>query len=278
MNASIKDSAHPSIVYYDSDYPSRHFSAYPENFDNTVLQQGIADDVDKYKSLTSTHGEKIVEFCCGTGRVSIPLAIDGCHVTAIDVSAALLKRFKNKISSMADFPAGNLNIIKQDVTALSLVEKQYDMVICAFNSLLCIPDFELQQQALMQAAAHLRPHGLLALDIWNPLAINLLGDQIPESYFSRRRCDNGNHYTRYAATGPMDINQVQQVYGWYDETQADGRIVRIPYTLEWRVIFRYELELMLEKAGFKISNIYGGNRNEPLERNSLKMFVEAVKI
>jgi hypothetical protein len=34
---------------------------------------------------------------------------------------------------------------------------------------------------------------------------------------------------------------------------------------------------MLEKAGFEITNIYGGNRNEPLQRDSLKMFVEAVK-
>jgi hypothetical protein len=150
-------------------------------------------------------------------------------------------------------------------------------VICAFNSLLCIPDFQLQQDALFQAAKYLKPDGVFALDIWNPLVLNLHGDEVPENYFSRRRTDNGNRYTRYAATGPMDINQVQPVYGWYDETQANGVVTRISYSMEWRIIFRYELSLMLEKAGLRIKNIYGGNRNEPLQAHSLKMFVEAVK-
>jgi SAM-dependent methyltransferase len=203
--------------------------------------------------------------------------MDGCCVTAVDVSAPLLKRFKNKISEIPGFPSQNLRIVKQDVTKLSLSENNFDLVICAFNSLLCIPDFDQQQETLLQAAKHLRPDGLLALDIWNPLVLNLHGDEIPENYFSRRRTDNGNHYTRYAATGRMDINQVQPVYGWYDETQANGITTRTPYSMEWRIIFRYELGLMLEKAGFKIRNVYGGNRNEPLQAHSLKMFVEAVK-
>jgi SAM-dependent methyltransferase len=278
MNASIKDPTHPSIVYYDSDYPSRDFSTYPENFDAIVPLQGIADDVDNYKRLAREWGNNVLELCCGTGRVSIPLVMDGYRVTAVDISAPLLKRFKNKTAAIYNFPSHNLQIIKQDVTRLSLPENNFDLVICAFNSLLCIPDFQLQQETLFRAASHLRTGGLFALDVWNPLMLNLQGDEIPENYFSRRRTDNGNRYTRYAATGRMDSNQVQPVYGWYDETQPDGRVVRTSYTMEWRIIFRYELTLMLEKAGFKIRNIYGGNRNEPLQTDSLKMVVEAVKV
>jgi ubiquinone/menaquinone biosynthesis C-methylase UbiE len=275
MNASIKDPSHPSIVYYDSDYPSRDFSPYPENFDKTVSQQGIADDVDKYRQLAGQYGKDVLEICCGTGRISIPLVMNGCRVTAVDVSAGLLKRFKNKISDIADFPTENLKIVKQDVTKLSLSGNNFDLIICAFNSLLCIPDFNQQQETLLRVAEHLKPDGLFALDIWNPLMLNLHGDKVPENYFSRRRTDNGNVYTRYAATGAMDINQVQPVYGWYDETQPNGLITKTAYSMEWRIIFRYELSLMLEKAGLKIKNIYGGNRNEPLQPNSLKMFVEA---
>src|SRR5688500_16735903 len=157
MNASIKDSFHPAIVYYDSDYPSRYYPVHPENYDEIVWQQGIADDVDKYKQLTTAYGKHVLELCCGTGRVSIPLVMDECQVTAVDVSAALLRSFKNKIEDIADFPTQNLVILKQDVTNLSLHQTNYDIVICAFNSLLCIPDFQQQQQTLWQAARHLRP-------------------------------------------------------------------------------------------------------------------------
>jgi SAM-dependent methyltransferase len=278
MNASINDPVHPSIVYYDSDYPSKYFPVYPENFDETVKQQGISDDTDRYLALTTHYGKNVLEVCCGTGRVSIPLAMQGCQVTAIDMSPAMLRRFKNKISHITDFPSSKLNILKKDVTNFSLPEKNFDVAICAFNSLLCIPDFLQQQEAIRQIAAHVKPNGLFALDIWNPLIVNLRGDDAPELYFSRRRTDNGNHYKRYAATGPMNTKQVQQVYGWYDETLPDGYVTRSTYTMEWRIIFRYELELMLDKAGFAIKNIYGGNNNEPLETNSMKMFVEAVKL
>jgi SAM-dependent methyltransferase len=278
MNPSVFDPSHPSIIYYDSDYPSKDFPIHPENLDKIVSQQGIADDVDRYKQLAKEYGNNVLEFCCGTGRVAIPLVIDGCTVTAVDISAPLLKRFKNKTKDIEGFPTQNLEIIKQDVTRLVLPKKDYDVVICAFNSLLCIPDFELQLQTLFNAAQHLKTNGLLALDIWNPLVVNLHGDSIPQYYFTRRRIDNGNTYTRFAATGVMNVNQVQPLYGWYDETLAKGEIVRTSYNLEWRLIFRYETELMLEKAGFRIKNIYGGNRMEPLQPESLKMFVEAIRI
>jgi SAM-dependent methyltransferase len=277
MNASINDPIHPSIVYYDSDYPSKYFPVYPENLDETVQQQGIADDVEKYVALTTLYGKNVLEVCCGTGRIAMPLAMQGCQVTAIDMSPAMLKRFKNKITAIADFPSEKLNVLKKDVTNFSLPETNFDVAICAFNSLLCIPDFYQQQEAIKKIAAHVRPNGLFALDIWNPLIVNLRGDDIPEYYFTRRRTDNGNQYKRYAATGPMNINQVQQVYGWYDETLPNGSVTKSTYSMEWRIIFRYELELMLNKAGFIIKNIYGGNNNEPLQTNSMKMFVEAVK-
>jgi ubiquinone/menaquinone biosynthesis C-methylase UbiE len=275
MNPSIKDAAHPSFIYYDSDYPSKNFSTYPENFDSVVREQGIEDDVDKYQELCRKYGNTVCELCCGTGRIAIPLAMDGCNVTAVDISPSLLGQLKNKIRGIESFPKNNLTIVRQDVSQLTPPAYKFDLVICAFNSLLCIPDFELQQKTLFNAAGLLKPGGILALDISNPLVINLLGDEIPEFYFTRKRVDNGNTYSRYSATGPMDKSQVQPLYGWYDETDAKGITSRMPYRLEWRLIFLSELGLMLEKAGLKIDKVSGGNNDEPLSGTSIKMFVEA---
>jgi ubiquinone/menaquinone biosynthesis C-methylase UbiE len=276
MNASIHNSDHPSIVYYDSDYPSTYFPVYKENVDEVIVMQGILHDVDLFKNRIHEVGLNVLELCAGTGRVAIPLVLSGCNVTAIDISAPLLKRFKFKVKDLEHFPFENLNIIKQDVTKLSLPKRDFDIVVCAFNSLQCIPDFRLQQQTLIKAAEHLRSGGSLMLDLTNPMTVNFLGDA-PEFFFKRRRVDNGNYYSRFAATGPVNADQVQLLYGWYDETLQNGSIKRSPYNLEWRLIFRYELELMLEKSGFIIKAFYGGHMYEPFTPTSMKMIVEAVK-
>jgi SAM-dependent methyltransferase len=277
MNASIRDSSHPSIVYYDSDYPSKYFPVYKENLDEVIRMQGILDDVDMFKKLIPDYGQDVMELCAGTGRVAIPLVLAGCNVTAIDISAPLLKRFKFKVDGLEGFQIENLNIIRHDVTRLSLSKKDFDVVVCAFNSLQCIPDFKLQQQTLVKAAEHLRPGGLLILDLTNPMTVNFLGDS-PEFFFKRRRVDNGNYYSRFSATGAVNADQIQPLYGWYDETLQNGNIKRFPYSLEWRLIFRSELELMLEKSGFIVKAFYGGHLQEPFTPTSLKMVVEAVKV
>ena len=50
----------------------------------------VLDDVDFYRSLARHTSGPIVEFMCGSGRVCVPLARDGHHVTGLDISAAML--------------------------------------------------------------------------------------------------------------------------------------------------------------------------------------------
>src|SRR5262249_56343670 len=126
MNAGIS-SDHPSIHYYDSDYPSPD-GAYPENFDSTTEYQGLAHDLARYREIAAKTGGPILELCCGTGRVAIPLAQDGHHVTAVDISAAMLAQFRAKEIS------DRLAILEQDVTNFSLEIQNFFLPIFAFNS------------------------------------------------------------------------------------------------------------------------------------------------
>ena len=152
------------------------------------------------------------------------------------------------------------------------------MAICAFNSLLSIPDFEQQQQTLLRAAEHIRKDGVLALDLMNPLVLNLAGDSFPIPFFNRKNPHSGNEYTRFAALGKMQTDQKQKLYGWYDEIESDGTVKRQLYEMYWRPVFRYEIKLMLEKAGFKVDKIYGGHQDEPYTESSRKLFIQAIKL
>lgn len=277
MNSGLEKTNHTSFMYYDSDYPSTIFPGYQENLDGILETQGLKYDLEKYAELAKKAGGDVLELCCGTGRVALALLSTGFNVTAVDFCEEFLIQFKKKLGEMPELP-GKTNIVLQDVTNLDLDNKDHGLTIMAFNSLLCITDFESQLLALKKASEHMVKGGILALDLMNPLNLNFKGDPQAVPFFTRRNPYNGNTYTRFAAVGPMSEKQVQKLYGWYDETDKTGNLKRNYYEMHWRPVFRYEIELMLEKTGFKLTNIYGGHRNEKFEPSSKKMFIEAIKI
>ena len=49
-------------------------------------------DLDLYLALASRSGGPILEIAAGSGRVAVPLAQAGFHVTAVDIDPAMLAR------------------------------------------------------------------------------------------------------------------------------------------------------------------------------------------
>jgi len=275
MNANLPDD-HASIRYYDSDYPGRETSRYPENFDGTTILQGLAYDVERYLELAALSGGPVLELCCGTGRVAIPLARAGFQVTGVDLSAAMLEHCRENLEREEPVVTQRITLEQADTTQLQLGTK-FPLAIMAFNSLLCLTDFASQRAAVAAAGRQLLPDGVLALDLMNPLVLSLQGDTVPKPFFTRRNSQNGNLYTRFAAMGPMQVDQVQELFGWYDEIGPDGTVRRSPYSMYWKPVFRYEIELMLDAAGLVIESVEGGHRKEPFTTQSRKMFILARK-
>ncbi|MBV9277593.1 MAG: class I SAM-dependent methyltransferase [Candidatus Eremiobacteraeota bacterium] len=276
MNAGL-DVDHASIHYYDGDYPSEEHSLFPENFDATTVSQGIRHDVRRYKELASQIGGPILELCCGTGRVAIPLAKAEFDVTGVDVSRPILEQFRGNLRRESQSVCQRITIVEQDITTLELDYDAYPLAIIAFNSLLLVTDFDSQLRALRRAAAHLCDGGLLVLDIVNPLCLKIDGDPLPKPFFTRKNPNSGNLYTRFAMSDPLDENQCQRLHGWYDEIEAGGGMTRRFYSLHWRPIYRFEVELMLQSAGCRIETVEGGHLGERFAARSPRMFIQARK-
>ena len=276
MNAD-SDSTNSSVHYYDGDYPSSEFSDYPENFDEITIYQGLAFDVARYKEIASETGGPILELCCGTGRVAIPLAREEFDVTAVDISGGMLERFGANLAREEEGVRARTKLVRQDVTRLALEEKGFRLAVIAFNSLLCIPEFRGQLDALRSVSEHLAPAGLLVVDIVNPLNLKIHGDETPKPFFTRKNPHNGNVYTRFAMADAFDENHRQRMHGWYDELDPDGTVRRRPYSVYWRPIFRFEIELMLERTGFELIKIEGGHLREPYAAQSPRMLIQARK-
>ncbi len=276
MNPGIGNE-HPSIEYYDSDYPSPFDTLFPENFDRTTEDQGLAFDIERYRELVREAGGPVLELCCGTGRVAIPLARDGFDVTGIDINPAMLEKFRDALKNEDRSVSNRIEIIEQDITKLNRGEPRFQIAILAFNSLLCIPDFAGQCAALRSIAGQLKSSGKLLIDIVNPLKLKIEGDSTPRPFFTRKSRRTGNTYTRFAMMGPFDSDHKQQLHGWYDEILPDGSVKRLQYSLYWRPIFRFEMDLMLREAGMRLLQIEGGHRKEPYTAQSPRMFLVAEK-
>lgn len=259
--------------YYDSDFPAEQFCRYPENFDSITEYQGLRFDVPRYLELAQQTGGPVLEPCCGTGRVALPLAAAGFNLTCVDFSPELIRQFRHKLVIQDHSLQQRIEIIQQDIIKLDLECKEFALVILAFNSLLCLADFKQQCLALEALARHVKPDGLILLDIVNPLQLNTAGDPVPKPFFTRRNPHNGLPYTRFAALSPFDQTHCQNLYGWYDEIAANGTVRRQPYSVTWRPIYRFELQLMLERCGLRLEKIEGGHRGEPYTANSPRMFM-----
>lgn len=278
MNVDTPDDD-ATIRFYDSDYPSATGNPYPDNMDEVTIFQGVRHDADRHVELAralATDGD-VLELCCGSGRIALPLARDGHRVTAVDVSAGILRLFEAKLDREPAAVRDRITLIEQDIAELGLGRRDFALAVCGFNSLLVVGDFDRQRRALRSAANHLRPGGTLVLDLVNPLQLNLRGNPVPTPFFTRRRVDTGGRYTRFAMSDPLGDGQRQRLHGWYDEVDASGVVVRTPYEVWWRPIFRYEIELMLAEAGFAITAVEGGHRGEPFTADSPHMLIQAVR-
>lgn len=90
----------PTVQYYDSDYPDPNDPVYSENCSCFKEYPLLGYDGQRFISYALKHdANKVLEVCCGTGRIAIPMAKSGLHVSGIDCSAEMLSLFKQKHSS-----------------------------------------------------------------------------------------------------------------------------------------------------------------------------------
>lgn len=274
MNVDTDDDD-PLILFYDSDYPKLGHEARIKDNDK-FASYGIFDDIAFYRDIAKKTDGSIIDLCCGSGRISVPLAKDGKTVTGVDISQALLQRLENDKDKQKQDVQNRLSSVRQNVAALD-VEKDAALVIMAFNSFNCLIDMGTQYQTLLRIREHLKPGGHVVFDMANPFMHCIEGLPTPELAFERTELETGKKYARFVCSSPMQTDQTQTVHGWYDRTEDDGTLKRFPYSVRWRLVFHGEIALMLAMSGLNLLQIEGGFKGEPYMRDSMRMVIRAQK-
>ena len=78
----------------DSIRPDSYGDAIADVYDSWY--DSALDSGSTISFLNSMPGDKVLELCCGTGRIAIPLARLGRSVTAVDISQKMLDELRRK--------------------------------------------------------------------------------------------------------------------------------------------------------------------------------------
>lgn len=121
-------------------------------------------DLQFYKRwLPQSKGARILELCCGTGRLTLPIARDGYNISGVDYTPSMLAQARLKASE-----AGlEINFIEADIRTLNLQEK-YDLIFIPFNSIHHLYKNEDLFKVFNVVKNHLKDGGLFLLDCFNP--------------------------------------------------------------------------------------------------------------
>lgn len=89
-------------IYYDGLHYDRRYETYDQ-------------DVDFYVELAQLCGPRVLGLATGTGRLAIPIAAQGGHVTGIDINESMLARSRTKVAGLPGPVAERLSFVRGDM-------------------------------------------------------------------------------------------------------------------------------------------------------------------
>ncbi len=235
-------------AFYEQD--GLHVAVY----DGTSVEIPGGDDVAFFDRLAHETGGPVLELGCGTGRVAAPLAEAGHRVVGLDLSAAMLAAAERRRATLSAPARRRLRFVRGDMADFRL-GRRFGLVFAAYRVFQFLPDPERQRTALATIRRHLRPGGLLVLDLFDPRH-DLLGPDTPplKSRFGPLTHARTGRPVEIVATERVTDPVVQRfTERWrFRELGESGEIVAEEHedlTLRWT--YRYELWHLLELAGFE---------------------------
>ena len=193
----------------------------------------LGPTVDRLADLAG--GGRVLEFAIGTGRVAIPLAERGIHVTGVELSRPMIDQLRTKAG-----PA-TIEVVVGDM-ATTRVPGDYSLVYLVFNTISNLLTQAEQVACFRNAARHLRPGGRFVIELGVP-SLRMLPPGQQGTVFEA--------VPGYVGVDTFDVlhqRMVSHHFRFGDGVQA--KVFRSPH----RYIWPAELDLMAQLAGFELES------------------------
>jgi SAM-dependent methyltransferase len=235
-------------------------------------------DLDLWLALADRADGPVLELAAGTGRLAVPLASAGNHVTALDLDPAMLDlaRARGAAAGLAD---DQITFVEADLLTERLPDAgTFQLCFIALNSLMLLATRTAQRDALRTMAAHVAPGGIVAVDVWLPDAEDLArfdGRVILE--WPRTDPATGRVVTKAgsaqhdAASGTITLTSI------YEEGRQGEPPARWVRRDRLRLVSADELSGFAEDAGLRVEMVAGGYDLGPLGPGSDRAILIALR-
>ena len=246
---------------------------YAETYDTVVPDW--PGEIDFYRQLAAeahAMGQAVLEVGCGTGRVTLRLAQGGCRVVGLDLAPAMLAVAREKSAGM-----GTIRWVEGDMRSFDLGEA-FGVVLIPGHSFQNILTAEDQVATLEAIKRHLVPGGTLVVHV-DHQSLRWLGELMGEEGGVFKPAGSFEH--------PKTGRQIRVSQAWSYEPATQTAISQTVWEavdgagevidrwesgrLEFHCAFRFEMQHLLERAGFVIEGLYGGFERQALVNDSSEM-------
>ena len=246
---------------FERDYHDYFYQAGPHTPEAETKRAEVQVDFIT-DSLALSEGVRVLDLCCGWGRLSVPLAERGYRVTGLDLS-----KYHIQLAKQAARQAGvDIEWVNADMRKIP-GRARYDAVFNCFTSFGYLESEAEDQRVLTGVRRVLKPGGTFFIDTMNH--DNLMRvfresefRELPDgAYMMERR----NYDVR---TGRVDND-------WIYVTPEGERHVQ---SHSLRLYTFTELERMLGQAGLTVREAWGDFRGSDYTMYSQRMVVLAEKV
>jgi ubiquinone/menaquinone biosynthesis C-methylase UbiE len=237
------------------------------------------DDVRFFASLLARLApRRLLEFACGSGRVTFALAaaLPAAEIVGVDLSPEMLGQAATVREAADPSLRERVSFLAGDMRDWPGAEAGFDAVLipcCSVSHLLTLDD---RRRAWANAFRLLRPGGVFILDVRVPDLATLAEAQRtrPRAWvdldIDARRSSSGKEARLLRCTATtyephLQRADVRLVYDRFDQRALAERLVT---DFASHIYFPAELEMLFLSAGFAITSQYADYRFMPVDRTS----------
>ncbi len=228
-------------------FPEEKFAATEEGADRLIATLGVQP------------GDSVLDLCCGPGRVAVPLARRGIHVTAVDRTPLYLERLRERATA-ADV---TIEIVREDMRRFRR-DNAFDGVVNMFTSFGYFADKADDRRVLENIFASLKPGGRLIME--------MMSREIAARVFQERDWaeKDGRFLIQEHRVDP-DFGGTHDRWIIFDE---DGRQ---DFEFSLRLYTGTELADLLRSVGFSEAQPFGAPDGRPYDNRANRLWMIARK-
>ena len=235
-----------------------------------ALNSFLSADIPFYVEEARRSQGATLEVACGTGRLSIPIALAGVEIVGLDISPSMLAHARTK----SEAASAKIEFVEGDCRTFELGRK-FSLIFMAFNSMQHMHDYASQAALFASVRKHLAEGGRFIFDVFNP-KVEILARASGERRVEREYEDpdgKGRMAFEYSATYD-DAAQVSDIQCYFVRRGPTGEELEIRCEeMHLRSFFPQELDLLVRSQGFEMVEKFGNFERKPFASGDPKQVV-----